>query len=29
MSRVYPELKVPLKVDVKSGSNWAEAREVG
>lgn len=29
MSGVYPSLRVPLKVDVKAGPNWAEAREVG
>ena len=28
MSGVYPSLRVPLKVDVKAGPNWADAREV-
>ena len=28
MSGVYP-LRVPLKVDVKAGPNWADAREIG
>jgi DNA polymerase-1 len=28
MSGVYPSLRVPLKVDVKAGPNWAEAREI-
>jgi DNA polymerase-1 len=26
MSGVYPSLRVPLKVDVKAGPNWADAR---
>ena len=29
MAGVYPALRVPLKVDVKAGPNWAEAREIG
>ncbi len=28
MSGVYPALRVPLKVDVKAGPNWAEAKEL-
>jgi DNA polymerase-1 len=24
----YPALRVPLKVDVKAGPNWAEAKEI-
>ncbi len=27
MSGVYPSLRVPLKVDVKAGPNWADARD--
>jgi DNA polymerase I len=29
MSGVYPALRVPLKVDVKAGPNWADAKEIG
>ena len=29
MSGVYPSLRVPLKVDVKAGPNWADALEIG
>ena len=28
MSGVYPSLRVPLKVDVKAGPNWAEAKDI-
>jgi DNA polymerase-1 len=29
MAGVYPALRVPLKVDVKAGPSWAEAKEIG